>query len=184
MERIWGDDLRIEGLVGSRWTVSTRSDAEVRAFAPGPGRRLGVLVDHCARLQRRADRGAGGDLPHVLSPGTRTWMCRRRSRRRWASRRGCGAAGAAVEGGRLRGRSGWPGRRRCGGTSCPVGRRRGDAADQRDGTAHRLSSPNPPSGAPAGWRAFRSGRRLGCRAWVGQGRGAASPAPLFFFFFG
>ena len=46
VERIWGDDLRVEGVVVEPLDgIDALSDA-VRAFGPGPGRRLGVLVDH------------------------------------------------------------------------------------------------------------------------------------------
>ena len=46
VERIWGDDLRIEGVVVEPLDGIDALAAEVRAFRPGPGRRLGVLVDH------------------------------------------------------------------------------------------------------------------------------------------
>jgi hypothetical protein len=46
VERIWGDDLRVEGVVVEPLDGIDALIAEVRAFRPGPGRRLGVLVDH------------------------------------------------------------------------------------------------------------------------------------------
>jgi hypothetical protein len=46
VERIWGDDLRIEGVVVEPLDGIDDLAAEVRAFGPGPRRRLGVLVDH------------------------------------------------------------------------------------------------------------------------------------------
>jgi Protein of unknown function (DUF3097) len=46
VERIWGDDLRVEGVVVEPLDGIDALAAEVRAFRPGPGRRLGVLVDH------------------------------------------------------------------------------------------------------------------------------------------
>jgi hypothetical protein len=46
VERIWGDDLRIEGVVVEPLDGIDALVEEVRAFQPGPGRRLGVLVDH------------------------------------------------------------------------------------------------------------------------------------------
>jgi hypothetical protein len=46
VERIWGDDLRIEGVVVEPLDGIDALVEEVRAFRPGHGRRLGVLVDH------------------------------------------------------------------------------------------------------------------------------------------
>jgi hypothetical protein len=46
VERIWGDDLRIEGVVVQPLDGIDALAAEVRDFGPGPRRRLGVLVDH------------------------------------------------------------------------------------------------------------------------------------------
>src|SRR5262249_42046523 len=46
VERIWGDDLRIEGVVVEPLDGIDALAAEVEAFDPGPGARLGVLVDH------------------------------------------------------------------------------------------------------------------------------------------
>ena len=46
VERIWGDDLRVEGVVVEPLDGIDELAAAVRAFRPGPGRRLGVLVDH------------------------------------------------------------------------------------------------------------------------------------------
>jgi hypothetical protein len=46
VERIWGDDLRIEGVVVEPLNGVDALPEAVREFGPGPGRRLGVLVDH------------------------------------------------------------------------------------------------------------------------------------------
>src|SRR4029453_12860502 len=46
VERIWGDDLRIEGVVGEPLDGIDELAGAVRDFGPGPRRRLGVLVDH------------------------------------------------------------------------------------------------------------------------------------------
>jgi hypothetical protein len=46
VERVWGDDLRIEGVVVEYLAGIDDLPAVVRRFAPGPERRLGVLVDH------------------------------------------------------------------------------------------------------------------------------------------
>jgi hypothetical protein len=46
IERIWGDDLRIEGVVVEPLDGIDELAAAVRDFQPGRARRLGVLVDH------------------------------------------------------------------------------------------------------------------------------------------
>jgi Protein of unknown function (DUF3097) len=46
VEKIWGDDLRIEGVVVEMLNGVDDLAAVIRDFQPGPGRRLGVLVDH------------------------------------------------------------------------------------------------------------------------------------------
>ncbi|MDQ1288661.1 MAG: hypothetical protein QG622_2227 [Actinomycetota bacterium] len=46
VEKVWGDDLRIEGVVVEMLDGVDDLAHAVRDLAPGPGRRLGVLVDH------------------------------------------------------------------------------------------------------------------------------------------
>ena len=46
VERVWGDDLRIEGVVVEYLEGVDKLPEIVRAFAPTRERRLGVLVDH------------------------------------------------------------------------------------------------------------------------------------------
>lgn len=46
VEKVWGDDLRVEGVVVEMLDGVDDLAAEITAFDPGPGRRLGVLVDH------------------------------------------------------------------------------------------------------------------------------------------
>ncbi len=46
IEKVWGDDLRVEGVVVEPLDGADNLVEAVRAFAPEPGRRLGVLVDH------------------------------------------------------------------------------------------------------------------------------------------
>lgn len=46
LEKVWGDDLRDLGVVVEPLGGIDDLAAAVRAFAPGPTRRLGVLVDH------------------------------------------------------------------------------------------------------------------------------------------
>jgi hypothetical protein len=64
LERIWGDDLRVEGVVVEPLEGIDNLLDRVRAFGPGPQRRVGVLVDHLvagSKEMRIADgvRGAG-----------------------------------------------------------------------------------------------------------------------------
>jgi hypothetical protein len=46
VEKVWGDDLRVEGVVVEHLGGIDDLVAELRAFDPGPDRRVGVLVDH------------------------------------------------------------------------------------------------------------------------------------------
>ncbi|MDQ6754544.1 MAG: DUF3097 domain-containing protein [Actinomycetota bacterium] len=46
VEKVWGDDLRVEGIVVEPLHGIDDLAAAVRDFSPGPDRRLGVLVDH------------------------------------------------------------------------------------------------------------------------------------------
>lgn len=46
LERIWGDDLRVEGVVVEPLDGIDDLLDRVREFEPGPQRRVGVLVDH------------------------------------------------------------------------------------------------------------------------------------------
>jgi hypothetical protein len=46
VEKVWGDDLRVEGVVVEHLSGIEDLAVEVRDFAPAHDRRLGVLVDH------------------------------------------------------------------------------------------------------------------------------------------
>lgn len=73
VERIWGDDLRVEGVVVELLDGVDNLAAVLREFAPGPARRAGVLVDHLvpgtkeSRIVAEALRLPGAD--HVLVLG-------------------------------------------------------------------------------------------------------------------
>jgi len=69
VERIWGDDLRVEGVVVEPLDGIDALAAEVRAFDPGPGRRLGVLVDHLVPGSKESRIVAAVNSPHVLVTG-------------------------------------------------------------------------------------------------------------------
>lgn len=49
VERVWGDDLRVEGVVVEYLAGVDDLEAILRDFGPTPGRRAGVLVDHLVR---------------------------------------------------------------------------------------------------------------------------------------
>lgn len=73
VERVWGDDLRIEGVVVEYLEGVDDLASVVREFKPGPGARLGVLVDHLvpgskeSRIAAEVAAGPYGD--HVLVTG-------------------------------------------------------------------------------------------------------------------
>ncbi|WP_026534786.1 DUF3097 domain-containing protein [Arthrobacter sp. H14] len=46
VEKVWGDDLRVEGIVVEPLHGIDDLSAAVMDFSPGPQRRLGILVDH------------------------------------------------------------------------------------------------------------------------------------------
>ena len=57
VEKVWGDDLRVEGVVVEYLEGVDDLAEHLRDFRPGPERRVGVLVDHLvAGLQGEPDR--------------------------------------------------------------------------------------------------------------------------------
>lgn len=63
VERVWGDDLRVEGVVVEYLAGVDHLDAALAEFRPGPERRVGVLVDHLvpgSKEQRIADAVMAG----------------------------------------------------------------------------------------------------------------------------
>ena len=70
VERVWGDDLRVEGVVVERLDGLDRLSRAVSSFRPGPGRRLGVLIDHLVAGSKEARVAAEVRHPHVLVTGT------------------------------------------------------------------------------------------------------------------
>ena len=70
VERVWGDDLRVEGVVVERLDGIDHLAAEIAAFGPAPGRRLGVLVDHLVPGTKESRLAKEVAHPHVLVTGT------------------------------------------------------------------------------------------------------------------
>jgi hypothetical protein len=69
VERVWGDDLRIEGVVVEPLHGIDDLAAVVRDFAPTAARRLGVLVDHLVPGSKESRIVAEVRNPHVLVTG-------------------------------------------------------------------------------------------------------------------
>ena len=69
VERIWGDDLRIEGVVVEPLDGIDDLAAAVAEFRPGPRRRLGVLVDHLVPGSKESRIVAAVTDPNVLITG-------------------------------------------------------------------------------------------------------------------
>lgn len=73
VERVWGDDLRVEGVVVELLDGVDNLPAVLTAFGPGPGRRAGVLVDHLVQGSKEsriaAQVAGGGTAAHVLVLG-------------------------------------------------------------------------------------------------------------------
>lgn len=69
VERVWGHDLRVEGIVVEPMHGMDDLTAAVAEFGPGPERRLGVLVDHlvAGSKETRAATAVAGS--HVLVTG-------------------------------------------------------------------------------------------------------------------
>jgi len=70
VERVWGDDLRIEGVVVERLDGIDHLAGAIEVFRPGPARRLGVLVDHLVDGSKESRIAAGHRHPDVLITGT------------------------------------------------------------------------------------------------------------------
>ena len=69
VERIWGDDLRVEGIVVEPLGGIDDLAAQVTEFRPGPTRRLGVLVDHLVAGSKETRIAATVTSAHVLING-------------------------------------------------------------------------------------------------------------------
>jgi hypothetical protein len=74
VEKVWGHDLRVEGVVVVPLHGVDDLAAAVADFGPGPGRRLGVLVDHLVAGSKEWHEAAAaakvsGARDHVLVVG-------------------------------------------------------------------------------------------------------------------
>jgi hypothetical protein len=69
VEKVWGDDLRIEGVVVQPLDGADNLVEIVRSFGPGRGRRLGILLDHLVDRSKESRVAAAIDHPDVLITG-------------------------------------------------------------------------------------------------------------------
>lgn len=69
VEKVWGEDLRAEAVVVEPLDGIDHLPARLAAFNPGPGRRLGVLVDHLVAGSKESRLLAEVRHPHVLVTG-------------------------------------------------------------------------------------------------------------------
>ncbi|MDR6891069.1 DUF3097 domain-containing protein [Falsarthrobacter nasiphocae] len=82
IEKVWGDDLRVEGIVVEPLHGVDDLGAAIADFAPSPTRRLGILVDHLvdgtkeSRIRDAAMRtpGARGNVLIVGHPYVDVWQ--------------------------------------------------------------------------------------------------------------
>jgi hypothetical protein len=87
VEKVWGHDLRVEGIVVEPLHGVDDLAAAVRDFSPGPGRRLGILVDHLVAGSKEeriaaaamAGPGARGNVLVVGHPYVDVWQAIRPS---------------------------------------------------------------------------------------------------------
>lgn len=69
VEQVWGADLRVEGVVVEPLHGVDDLAGLLRAYAPGPDRRLGVLLDHLVPGSKEHRLAAAIDHPDVLLTG-------------------------------------------------------------------------------------------------------------------
>ncbi|HET8992672.1 MAG TPA: DUF3097 domain-containing protein [Rhodococcus sp. (in: high G+C Gram-positive bacteria)] len=68
VERVWGHDLRVEGVVVEQLEGLDNLGARLTEFEPGPGRRVGVLADHLVTGSKE-ERLTANLGPHVMVTG-------------------------------------------------------------------------------------------------------------------
>jgi Protein of unknown function (DUF3097) len=69
VERVWGHDLRVDGVVVEPLDGVDRLAEQVEEFDPAPHRRLGVLVDHLVAGSKESRLVQAVRSPHVLVTG-------------------------------------------------------------------------------------------------------------------
>ncbi len=69
VERVWGHDLRVDGVVVEALDGVDALAERVTGFGPGPRRRLGVLVDHLVPGSKESRLVAGVRSEYVLVTG-------------------------------------------------------------------------------------------------------------------
>ncbi|MDP9883988.1 hypothetical protein J2W21_001482 [Sinomonas atrocyanea] len=82
VEKVWGDDLRVEGIVVEPLHGVDDLAGAVAAFGPGPGRKLGIIVDHLVAgskesrivAEAMAVPGAAGNVLVVGHPYVDVWQ--------------------------------------------------------------------------------------------------------------
>jgi hypothetical protein len=87
VEKVWGDDLRVEGVVVEYLEGVDHLDARMRDFQPAPDRRVGVLVDHLvpgskeSRIAAEVAYGPWGDAVLIVGhPFVDIWQAVRPDR--------------------------------------------------------------------------------------------------------
>ncbi len=82
VEKVWGDDLRAEGVVVEYLQGVDLLESVLRDEPPGPGRRYGVLVDHLvpgskeSRIAEAVARGPHGAHVRIVGhPHIDVWQC-------------------------------------------------------------------------------------------------------------
>lgn len=80
IEKVWGDDLRVEGVVVEPLGGADDLAERVRGFGPKPGRRLGILLDHLvpgskeSRIAADVDAMGGTDVLITGHPYVDVWQ--------------------------------------------------------------------------------------------------------------
>ncbi|MGH3770692.1 MAG: DUF3097 family protein [Pseudonocardiaceae bacterium] len=69
VERVWGHDLRVDGVVVEPLDGVDHLADRVAEFGPAPDRRLGVLVDHLVTGSKESHLVSALRTPHVLVTG-------------------------------------------------------------------------------------------------------------------
>jgi hypothetical protein len=70
VEQVWGDDLRVEGVVVERLDGADHLEHALAEIRPGPDRHVGVLLDHLVPGTKEARLAAAVADPYVLVTGT------------------------------------------------------------------------------------------------------------------